>query len=289
MNNNKTLRLLFAKCVFIASGLTANAQSYYPLQVGNKWYFESDSIEAFAVVADTLMVDGHQYYTLDKKDINELLYVRADSFYVYYYVDGREIPFFHLTSQIGDTTNVALRPYAYTELIAVDTIHWPWPPIDTRVLTYKLDGLAYKEVQFSDILGPFHVAWYDDPPAPWPSFFKFLRACEIDGKIYSTAVSVDEVIAPQFSFHLLPNFPNPFNAETEIQYVLSGQTSVQIALINSLGQVVRVMNPGKQSPGLHSVRWDGKDALGVTVSSGLYYYVVSTSVGIKAGKALFVK
>ena len=73
-------------------------------------------------------------------------------------------------------------------------------------------------------------------------------------------------------FSLLQNYPNPFNPETVIQYALPRPSDVNIVIYNILGQEVRRWDIVGQSAGYHRVRWDGTDALGNRVASGVYQY-----------------
>jgi hypothetical protein len=79
---------------------------------------------------------------------------------------------------------------------------------------------------------------------------------------------------------LLQNFPNPFNPETWMPYVLATDAPVTIDIYDAKGQLVRQLNLGMQPPGSYLSRrdaayWDGKDQLGHTVSSGLYFYTLN--------------
>lgn len=73
-------------------------------------------------------------------------------------------------------------------------------------------------------------------------------------------------------FALLQNFPNPFNPETTIKYNLAEQTTVSLRIYNVVGQVVRSLVSEPQSAGRYSIRWNGTDDRGVSVSSGIYFY-----------------
>ena len=73
-------------------------------------------------------------------------------------------------------------------------------------------------------------------------------------------------------FALLQNFPNPFNPETTIKYNLAEGTNVSLRIYNVVGQVVRTLVAEPQSAGRYTVRWNGSDDRGVSVSSGIYFY-----------------
>ena len=76
---------------------------------------------------------------------------------------------------------------------------------------------------------------------------------------------------------LLPNYPNPFNPETWIPYQLAEESHVRIRIYNTIGQLVRTLDFGKQEARVYTLRdkaayWDGKDALGQRVASAVYFY-----------------
>ena len=73
---------------------------------------------------------------------------------------------------------------------------------------------------------------------------------------------------------LLPNFPNPFNPETTINYRLAGNTDQETKLViyNAIGQEIRTLVQKIQPAGEYAVHWDGTDNLGQKVSSGIYMY-----------------
>ena len=80
---------------------------------------------------------------------------------------------------------------------------------------------------------------------------------------------------------LLANYPNPFNPETWIPYELATDTNVRLTIYNTQGVVIRSLQLGHQSAGYYTGRdraayWDGRNALGEQVASGLYFYQLET-------------
>ena len=80
---------------------------------------------------------------------------------------------------------------------------------------------------------------------------------------------------------LFANYPNPFNPETWIPYELATDTHVTITIYNTQGVVIRTLQFGHQSAGYYTGRdraayWDGRNALGEQVASGLYFYQLET-------------
>ena len=79
---------------------------------------------------------------------------------------------------------------------------------------------------------------------------------------------------------LLANYLNPFNPEAWIPYQLFKSTDVTLTIYSVNGQVVRELALGHQAAGMYQSRsraayWDGRNALGEKVASGLYFYTLT--------------
>jgi hypothetical protein len=80
-------------------------------------------------------------------------------------------------------------------------------------------------------------------------------------------------VAPQPSNYLDNNYPNPFNPTTTIRYGIKEQTHVSLKIYNVTGQLVKTLVSEVKKPAAeYSVTWDGRDASGNSVSSGVYFY-----------------
>ncbi len=86
---------------------------------------------------------------------------------------------------------------------------------------------------------------------------------------------------------LLNAYPNPFNPSTNLRYSMKEAGKVQIDIYNTKGQLVRSMNANHTTPGYYSMTWDGRDASGRTVGSGVYMYQM-TSGQYKAAKKMIL-
>jgi hypothetical protein len=74
------------------------------------------------------------------------------------------------------------------------------------------------------------------------------------------------------SYQLEESRPNPFNPRTEIRYQLPERTAVRLAVFDVAGREVRVLVDAVEGAGEHGAVWDGKDARGKVMSSGVYFY-----------------
>ncbi len=98
-----------------------------------------------------------------------------------------------------------------------------------------------------------------------------------------TELETDEKPAVPGVLALSQNYPNPFNPTTTIEYALPEATEVKIDVFAIDGQQVRTLYRGAQAAGYHNVVWNGKNAAGRQVSSGMYFY------RLRAGKEMFVR
>ena len=97
-------------------------------------------------------------------------------------------------------------------------------------------------------------------------------------------------------FALGQNYPNPFNEATRIDYqigindpIVAGQTTVELEVRTLTGGLVRHLVEGLAAPGLYSTSWNGRDARGERVASGMYYYVLRVGPITHAKKMVFIK
>lgn len=84
-------------------------------------------------------------------------------------------------------------------------------------------------------------------------------------------------------------YPNPFNSSTVIEYYVSQPGKVELAIYNILGQPVCELYHGPAEPGTHSIRWNGEDANGLSVPSGLYLARLFSNATVDLQKMLVVK
>ena len=93
---------------------------------------------------------------------------------------------------------------------------------------------------------------------------------------------------------LLANYPNPFNPETWIPYQLASPAEVALTIYNMKGKMVRRLAVGHQAAGMYKSRsraiyWDGRNQLGESVASGLYFYTLTTGDFTATRRMLILK
>ena len=93
---------------------------------------------------------------------------------------------------------------------------------------------------------------------------------------------------------LLHNYPNPFNPETWIPYQLTEPAEVTVHIYAMNGVLVRTLALGYQPAGIYQYRsraayWDGKNEVGESVASGVYFYTFTAGDFIATRKMLIMK
>ena len=93
---------------------------------------------------------------------------------------------------------------------------------------------------------------------------------------------------------LLANYPNPFNPETWIPYQLSASADVSVSIYAVDGRLIRTLALGHQAAGIYQSRsraahWDGRNAFGERVASGLYFYTLTAGDFMATRKLLIRK
>ncbi len=147
-------------------------------------------------------------------------------------------------------------------------------PAAPDLLTYK--GLSPRQVSF----------WIKTAQAEDDGSLVFLQGIANLQRLLTT-------LTPQQTA-LLANYPNPFNPETYIPYQLAAAGDVTVTIYAVDGELVRTLALGHQAAGIYqtpkrAAYWDGKNALGEPVASGLYFYTLTAGDFRATRKMLIVK
>ena len=107
------------------------------------------------------------------------------------------------------------------------------------------------------------------------------------------SVTLDSIGTPKRN-RLLQNYPNPFNPETWIPYHLAEAGSVSLSIYDATGRHIRTLPLGYQSAGFYqrqgrAAYWDGRNALGERVASGVYFYTLTAGEFTATRKMLIRK
>jgi len=101
------------------------------------------------------------------------------------------------------------------------------------------------------------------------------------------------------NFMLAQNYPNPFrsaatsrfagNPETTIEYALPKRSAVTLRVFNIIGVEIRRLVHKTMEPGYDKAAWDGKDATGRAVPTGVYFYKLQAGEFVAIKKSLLIR
>jgi uncharacterized protein (DUF362 family) len=104
-----------------------------------------------------------------------------------------------------------------------------------------------------------------------------------------TSVEPEQEPGPVDRFQLSQNYPNPFNPTTVIEYQLNRSAPVVLSIFNVLGEKVTTLVDRQQSSGRKRVIWDGTDAHGQRVASGIYFCALRAAEFTQTRKITLLK
>lgn len=88
-------------------------------------------------------------------------------------------------------------------------------------------------------------------------------------------------------FMLYQNFPNPFNPSTTISFHLPVETSVNLRILNALGEEVLTLIDNEWfNEGMHNVQFSSADH---QLNSGVYYYIITAGDFVEQKKMIVLK
>lgn len=94
-------------------------------------------------------------------------------------------------------------------------------------------------------------------------------------------------------FQLHQNYPNPFNPVTKIRFDIpsmeAGLVNVELAIYDSLGQLIKTLYKDESSSGSYEVMWDGRTDIGNLAPSGIYFMILSANGFSQIRKVIFLK
>jgi hypothetical protein len=172
------------------------------------------------------------------------------------------------------------------------------PALASRLMIKQVvsDGRLYVDVialggfvpaEVGDI---FSVAFRDTDHQTADLTLEQVQTADRDGNVRIEAAKVNRIALPK-AYSLSQNSPNPFNPSTTIKYqVPEGKAArVQIVVYNIRGQKVVTLVDELKESGEYSVNWNGLNASGQRVSSGVYFYRMSAGEFSAMRKMVIVK
>ena len=176
---------------------------------------------------------------------------------------------------------------------SVDGISWEkWP--DNPII-----GMSPPWDSQASYWGNGSVLNFDDQYHFWFTGYRGVPTVFIDsGHVgYATAPIIVSVEPNQpddsgipSEYLLLQNYPNPFNPATTIQYAVPHPAKVTLKVYNLMGQeVIALVENEQMGAGSHATGWDGRDAAGDVLASGVYFTRMQAGNFVQTRKMLLVQ
>ena len=106
----------------------------------------------------------------------------------------------------------------------------------------------------------------------------------------SILVSAGDIAGAPSPNVALETFPNPFNPTLNVRYVLSSPAVVSLKVYDVSGRLVKTLLENySEFPGFHSIPWDGRDASGKNMGSGVYVVRLDAGKASRSEKVVLLK
>jgi len=230
--------------------------------VYSSYFLQKSFTENLYGPADRSPVRAMYYSWLEYPFYRDLIYGQN------YYGD----PTLEIYADVPSRTSIALQPdYNFAAVtVTAESI-----PLAGAAITVSCDGVIIEQ-GMTDESGEYIISAEAEDGLTY-TITAGHPGCTIGRIEHSYSISLD--IDDDDDDNLMPgscsleqNYPNPFNPSTVIGYHIPHTSDVRLDIYNILGQLVESYHIYSQSPGYHTVRWDGYDRSGQPAASGLYFY-----------------
>lgn len=177
-----------------------------------------------------------------------------------------------------------LRPDNFTQLLTAEKRGGNWEefpvvPIQVRYIKFIVikPASGWRQIAEIEIWGEDSslISAVEDPMLnPDPSILEF------DNSDYG---------ADDRNQFIISNFPNPFNDRTNINFKISAPNFVRIMIYNIMGGEIKTLVNEWKPMGSYQISWDGKDANGINLPSGLYILQIQSSEANQTKKIILMK
>ncbi len=160
---------------------------------------------------------------------------------------------------------------------------------DEEILGYVVyrEDLATQVSDASETLTPDTREYLDNAVSPGARYRYTVGARMPDGREIVSRPAMVSVAS--LALTMSQNYPNPFNPTTTIEYVLPEAAAVTLSVYDGKGRLVADLENATRPAGTHTVSWNGRDAKGVTVASGIYFYRLTTGNRTLTRKLVLLK
>jgi hypothetical protein len=186
----------------------------------------------------------------------------------------------------------------WSEPIVLDNVRTPEFAGLKPMWVYPANKVIYVGEQDGHKVGKIGIMFYDDNTWGAFSIENPVHPTNDGGTVMFTELQIvfplpgdavgDNTVTPVTSL-LNQNYPNPFNPETTISFDMPKTSPATLAVYNVKGQLVKTLFDGNATFGKNNVVWNGTDSKGSKVSSGIYFYRLSTNGKVENRKMMLMK
>jgi hypothetical protein len=173
---------------------------------------------------------------------------------------------------------------AYT--VASNQPSWPAGPLTFAAVDYVLLDSEPGWIKFvsSPSCLSHEIRWADSGAN---RFHNFETILDVEINSGGTAVGSDEAPMP---FQIVSVTPNPFNPSTTVRFTLPEAMPVTAEIWSVAGERVKVLARDQLlGEGENQLTWDGRDDRGLSAATGVYFFRVTTRLGVKVTRAVLIK
>ncbi len=127
---------------------------------------------------------------------------------------------------------------------------------------------------------PFYLEWKIEYVCP--DSVRMFRINAVTGNSIITDVELNEFVPQEAT--LFPNYPNPFNPSTVINYSVPKQENVMLIVYDALGREVRTLLNEEKAAGSYTVEFSAAN-----LSSGIYFYQLRAGEFIQTKKMVLLR
>ena len=110
------------------------------------------------------------------------------------------------------------------------------------------------------------------------------------GSLGMTLVTIDRdgSMVPD-KFYVSANYPNPFNPSTKIDIQTVDRNYLKVQIVDVAGRLVNTLVDNELDAGYHVVQWNGLDASGQSMPTGMYFIQVQSGDRMNTQKIILLK
>ncbi|MEE3259217.1 MAG: T9SS type A sorting domain-containing protein [Candidatus Latescibacterota bacterium] len=111
-----------------------------------------------------------------------------------------------------------------------------------------------------------------------------LYAVVVEGGLYRLAKGAAAIAPPT-----PVAYPNPFNSEVVLRYLVGAEGAVRVVVYDVLGAQIRLLANQIQGAGMQTLIWDGRDQWGMPAASGVYLLSIEVGGESRSRKVVLIR